>query len=79
MTEIVKKNDLLPCPFCGGTATRKEVNYCLSRGVQVHCIRCHSSTPAFYTGYDPVTGEDVPMEQVSARDVRVWNSRRAAV
>lgn len=68
---------LLPCPFCGGEAVRKEVNCYLSRGFVVRCIRCHSATCAFYAGFDAVTGEDIPPEEASNKAAKVWNSRRA--
>lgn len=69
---------LRSCPFCGGPAEPLGVTYGFSPGVQVRCARCHASTQTLVEGYDPRTGNKVPLDALKEKVSDLWN-RRAAV
>lgn len=59
---MTNKQELLPCPFCGGKA-------CLSNGelggytvIYIECIKCSTQTSTFY-------------EDESEKAIEAWNKR----
>ena len=67
---------LLPCPFCGGQAGCEKIEYGLAPGYRIRCVRCQSSSPIFYSGYDLISERDLSLEEIRERATKAWNNRK---
>ena len=74
----MERNELKPCPFCGGEAALKDTKFWMSDAVYVVCTSCGASVQkkfANHTVYKDGKEMFITKEQAEHRVFNAWNRR----